>query len=48
MVRRTVAAVRPRKPKMLVGIALAFKMARQIWAMLTTNEDYRDPALATA
>jgi len=36
------------KPKMLVGIALANKMARQIWAMLTKIEDYRDPALATA
>jgi transposase len=36
------------KPKMLVGIALANKMARQIWAMLTKNEDYRDPALAVA
>lgn len=35
-----------RKPKMLVGIALANKMARQIWAMLTKNEDYRDPAMA--
>ena len=34
-----------RKPKMLVGIALANKMARQIWAMLTKGEDYRDPAL---
>lgn len=33
------------KPKMLVGITLANKMARQIWAMLTKNEDYRDPAL---
>jgi len=37
-----------RKAKMLVGIALANKMARQIWAMLTKKEDYRDPALATA
>ena len=37
-----------RKPKMLVAIALANKMARQIWAILTKNEDYRDPALATA
>lgn len=36
------------KPKMLVGIALANRMARQIWAMLTKNEDYQDPALATA
>lgn len=34
-----------KKPKMLVAIALANKMARQIWAMLTKNEDYRDPAL---
>lgn len=37
-----------RKPKMLVGITLANKMARQIWAMLTKNEDYRHPARATA
>ena len=35
-----------RKPKMLVAIALANKMARQIWAMLTNKEDYRDPARA--
>lgn len=35
-----------RKPKMLVAIALANKMARQIWAMLTKNEDYKDPAQA--
>ena len=37
-----------RKPKMLVAIALANKMARQIWAMLTKNEDYRDPVLEAA
>lgn len=37
-----------RKPRMLVAIALANKMARQIWAMLTKNEDYKDPALAVA
>jgi len=35
-----------RRPKMLVAIALANKMARQLWAMLTKNEDYKDPALA--
>ena len=35
-----------RKPRMLVAIALANKMAHQIWAMLTKNEDYKDPALA--
>lgn len=34
------------KPKMLVAIALANKMARAIWAMLTKKEDYRDPAQA--
>jgi transposase len=33
---------------MLVEIALANKMARQVWAMLTKNEEYRDPALGTA
>lgn len=32
-----------RKPRMLVAIALANKMARQIWAMLTKNEDFKDP-----
>jgi transposase len=37
-----------RKPKMLVAIALANKMARQLWAMLTNKEDYRDPARAAA
>lgn len=37
-----------RKPKMLVAIALANKMARQMWAMMMKNEDYRNPALATA
>ena len=37
-----------RKPRMLVAIALAGKMARQLWAMLTKNEDYRDPVLAGA
>lgn len=37
-----------RKPRMLVAIALANKMARQLWAMLTKNADYRDPALAAA
>ena len=37
-----------RKPKMLVAIALANKMARQIWALLTKQEDYRDPAQMAA
>jgi transposase len=36
------------KPRMLVAIALANKMARMIWAMLTKQEDYRTPATAIA
>jgi transposase len=36
-----------RKPKMLVAIAPANKMARQIWAMLIRQQDFRDPAKAT-
>ena len=31
------------KPPMVAAFALANKMARGIWAMLTRNEDYRDP-----
>jgi hypothetical protein len=37
-----------RKPRMLIVIALANQMLRRIWAMLTKQEDYRDPALAVA
>jgi transposase len=37
-----------RKPKMLVAIALANKMARTIWAMRTKKEDYRNPAQTVA
>jgi transposase len=37
-----------RKPKMVVAIALANKMARTIWALLTKNEDHRAPAQAVA
>lgn len=29
-----------RKPRMLIAIALANKMARSIWAMMTKNESY--------
>lgn len=36
-----------RKPRMLVAIALANKMARAIWAMLTKGQNYRDPVLAS-
>lgn len=37
-----------RKPKMLVAVALANKMARAIWAMLMKKEDYLDPAQVPA
>jgi len=37
-----------RKPRMLVAVALANKMARTIWAMSARQEDYRDPARAVA
>jgi len=35
-----------RKPRMLVTVALANKTARIVWAMLTSNEDYRAPVAA--
>lgn len=37
-----------RKPRMLVAVALANKMARGIWAMMTKAEDYRKPGAAGA
>ncbi len=37
-----------RKPKMLIAIALANKMARGVWAMMTKQEDYRHPAALAA
>ena len=33
-----------RKPRMLVAIALANRMARRLWAMSIKEEDYREPA----
>jgi transposase len=35
-----------RKPRMVVAIALANKMARTIWAMLTRETVYRDPMIS--
>lgn len=32
-----------RKPKMLVAVALANRMARTAWALMRKGEDYRDP-----
>jgi hypothetical protein len=37
-----------RKPRMLVAIALANKMARTAWAMLTKQQNYLEPAAALA
>lgn len=37
-----------RKPRMLVISALANKMARMAWALLTRNEVYRAPAVIAA
>ena len=37
-----------RKPRMVVAVALANKMARGIWAMLTRQQDYRGPKLIGA
>jgi transposase len=34
------------KPRMLVIVALANKMARTVWALMTKREDYRAPAAA--
>ena len=35
-----------RKPRMLVAVALANRMSRIAWALMTNNEDYRAPAAA--
>ncbi|RUW83526.1 IS110 family transposase [Mesorhizobium sp. M1E.F.Ca.ET.063.01.1.1] len=42
------ARMMAKKPRILVAIALANKMARGIWAMLTKQEDYRNPAMVPA
>jgi transposase len=36
------------KPRLVVAIALADKMARSVWAMLSKGEEYRGSALAPA
>lgn len=37
-----------RKPRMVVAIALANKMARGLWAMMTKQKYYRVPVAETA
>jgi transposase len=38
-----VARMLEKKPPMLVAVALANKMARGIWAMITKGQDYQEP-----
>ena len=45
---RWLARVLATKPRMLVAVALANKMARGIWAMRTRKQDYRDPGQPVA
>jgi transposase len=40
------ARMMDRKPLIIIAMALANKMARSIWAMLSKKEDYQDPGLA--
>jgi transposase len=40
------ARMMARKPRLVVAIALANKMARSAWAMLMKQENYRDPVAA--
>jgi transposase len=37
-----------KKPRMLVAVALANRMARVAWALMLKGEDYRNPAAAAA
>jgi hypothetical protein len=37
-----------RKPRMLVVVPLANKMARTVWALLAKGETYRSPAVAAS
>lgn len=37
-----------KKPRLVVAVALANKMARSVWAMLSKGEEYRGSALASA
>ncbi len=45
---RWLAALLARKPRMAAAVALANKMARMIWAMLTRYEGYRGPVFIGA
>ena len=43
-----IAALRARKPERLVAVALANKLARICWAIMTTGEDFRQEMFARA
>jgi len=43
-----IAAMRKRKPERLVGVALANKLARICWAIMTTGEFFRTETFARA
>ena len=40
------ASMLARKPRMLVAVALANKMARIVWALSTNKDSYRAPVVA--
>ena len=42
------ARMMAKKPRLVVAIALANKMARSVWAMLSKDEEYRGSALVAA
>ena len=42
------ARMMARKPRMLVAVALANRMARIAWALMRKGEVYRDPASVAA
>lgn len=46
--RSWLAGMLARKPRMLVTVAQANKMARIVWALLVRNENYRAPVAAAA
>jgi transposase len=46
--RSWLARMLAKKPRLVVAIALANKMARSVWAMLTKDESYQGSALAAA
>jgi transposase len=41
------AGMLARKPRMLITVALANKMARTVWALMAHGESYKAPAAAS-